>query len=154
MYPSTEYRLLTCPNCQLMTMCAGKKHITCSLIWLSFTNEVIVRDNAARQLFPHIQPVDYQTAVQLALAHLEADGVETTWSDALVSSQGDVTPLVLTTQDGTIIEQRQRLVEASSTRVYQTFTGLGGERGWLYFDWAWRLQYRPFSRPKYIISTS
>jgi uncharacterized protein YbjT (DUF2867 family) len=103
-------------------------------------NEVIVRDNAARQLFPHIQSVDYQTAVQLALAHLDAEGVETTWSDALVSSQGDITPLVLTTQDGMIIEQRQRLVEASVTRVYQTFTGLGGERGWLYFDWAWRLR--------------
>jgi uncharacterized protein YbjT (DUF2867 family) len=103
-------------------------------------NEVIVRDDKARRLFPSIQPIDYQTSVRLALTSLEASQVETAWSDALVTSQGDESPVVLTTQDGMIIEQRQRLVQATPAVVYRAFTGLGGERGWLYANWAWRLR--------------
>jgi uncharacterized protein YbjT (DUF2867 family) len=103
-------------------------------------NEVIVRDDKARRLFPGIQPMDYQTSVRLALTSLEASQVETAWSDALVTSQGDVSPVVLTTQDGMIIERRQRLVQATPAVVYRAFTGLGGERGWLYANWAWRLR--------------
>jgi hypothetical protein len=103
-------------------------------------NEVLVRDDTARRLFPAIQPMDYQTAVRLALASLEASQVETAWSDALVTSQGDVPPLILTVQDGMIMESRRRVVRASSSEVYRAFTGLGGERGWLYANWAWRLR--------------
>jgi uncharacterized protein YbjT (DUF2867 family) len=103
-------------------------------------NEVIVRDKAARQLFPQIQPMGYQAAVQSALASLAASQVETAWSDALRTSQGDVPPRVLTIRDGMIIETRRRVVRASAQAVYRAFTGLGGERGWLYANWAWRLR--------------
>jgi uncharacterized protein YbjT (DUF2867 family)/uncharacterized protein YndB with AHSA1/START domain len=103
-------------------------------------NEVIVRDDTARTLFPQIQPTDYATAVQRALSLLQASQVETSWSDALVTSQGGNTPVVLTTQDGMIIERRERTVVASAEAVYRTFTGLGGKRGWLAYDWAWRLR--------------
>lgn len=103
-------------------------------------NELIVREDSARQLFPHIRPLDYQTAVQRALARLDASQVETIWSDALSSSQGDVHPVTLTTRDGMIIEQRRQVVNAPPNAVYRAFTGLGGRRGWPYFDWAWRLR--------------
>jgi uncharacterized protein YbjT (DUF2867 family) len=103
-------------------------------------NEVIVRDDSARRLFPDIQLLDYHTSVELALARLEASQVETAWSDALVTSRGDAPPVVLTVQDGMIIESRRRLVQAKPSDVYSAFTGLGGERGWLYANWAWRLR--------------
>lgn len=103
-------------------------------------NELIVRDNAARRLFPNIQPTDYRTAVRRALARLEAAEVETIWSDALMSSQGDVEPVTLTTQDGMIIERRQQMVAAPAAIVYQTYASLGGDHGWPYFAWAWRLR--------------
>jgi uncharacterized protein YbjT (DUF2867 family) len=103
-------------------------------------NELIVREDTAQRLFPDIRPVDYQTAVQRALARLDASQVETIWSDALVSSQGDITPVTLATQDGMIIEQRQRVVNAPPTAVYRAYTGLGGRRGWPYFDWAWQIR--------------
>ena len=54
-------------------------------------NEVIVRDELANKIFPQIQPLDYKTSVQLALDRLEASQIESFWSDALVSSQGDST---------------------------------------------------------------
>ena len=103
-------------------------------------NEVVVRNDEARRLFPQIELMGYERAVQLALTRLEAGQVESSWSDALYTTQGDVPPVVLTTQDGMIIEQRQQVVEASPGKVFDAFTGLGGERGWLYMTWAWRIR--------------
>ena len=103
-------------------------------------NEVVVRDDAARQLFPHVRPVGYLTAVRIALSNLTAGHVETTWSDALVTSRGDTPPLVLGTHEGMIIEQHREMVEAPAADVYAAFASLGGERGWLYADWAWHLR--------------
>ncbi len=103
-------------------------------------NEVIVRDALARKLFPMIQPLDYETAVKLALGKLGSRDVETAWSDALTSSQGEKTPVSLISCEGMIIERRQRTVAAASKQVYRSFARLGGELGWLYLDWTWQLR--------------
>ena len=103
-------------------------------------NEVIVRDALAIKLFPAIQPLDYETAVRLALLKMDARDVETAWADALTSSQGDKTPVTLINTEGMIIERRQRMVSASADAVYRSFARLGGTRGWLYMDWAWQLR--------------
>jgi uncharacterized protein YbjT (DUF2867 family) len=103
-------------------------------------NENIVRDRSAQRLFPQIQPVSYRTAVERTLAALRAGNIETTWSDALSPIHGDVPPVVLTTQEGMILEHRQRYVAASPADVYKIFTGLGGKRGWLYMNWAWEIR--------------
>jgi uncharacterized protein YbjT (DUF2867 family) len=103
-------------------------------------NEVIVRNTAARELFPAIQPLDYANAVRLALVKMDAHDVETAWTDALISSQGVKTPVTLTSSEGMIIERRQRMVSAPAKTVYRSFARLGGARGWLYMDWAWQLR--------------
>jgi len=103
-------------------------------------NEVIVRDDTALQLFPDAHPIDYKTAVRLALEKMNTHGVETAWSGALTSSQGDKTPVTLISIEGLIIECRQMSVSAAADTVYQSFARLGGARGWLYMDWAWQLR--------------
>ena len=70
-------------------------------------NQVIVRNDTARQLFPQIQPLDYASALQQALEQLQTGRVETSWSDALLSSKGDVAPVSLTYREGVITEARQ-----------------------------------------------
>jgi uncharacterized protein YbjT (DUF2867 family) len=103
-------------------------------------NEVIVRDTSALQLFPAIQLLDYDSAVRLALEKMDARDVETAWSDALTSSQGDKTPVTLISSEGMILERRQQRVVAPADAVYRSFARLGGARGWLYMDWAWQLR--------------
>jgi len=103
-------------------------------------NEVVVRDHTAQELFPDVHPVDYATAVRRALVDLEAGKVETSWSDALSTTLGDVRPAELTTEQGMNIERRKEIVAAPPEAVYQVFSGLGGERGWLYADALWRLR--------------
>lgn len=103
-------------------------------------NEVIVRDALALKYFPAIQPLDYATAVRLALVKMDARDVETAWTNALTSSQGDKTPVTLISSEGMIIERRQQLVSAPASAVYRSFSRLGGARGWLYMDWAWQIR--------------
>ena len=103
-------------------------------------NEVIVRDAAALQLFPDIHPLDYESAVRLALEKMNSRDVETAWSDALTSSQGSQTPVALISREGLVIERRQLTVSAPAVEVYQCFARLGGARGWLYMDWAWQVR--------------
>ncbi len=103
-------------------------------------NEVIVRDDKARTLFPHLNPAGYQETVAKALETLNTGKVETVWSDALASSQGDIPPVFLTEQQGMIIERREQMVNAPTEKVFRTFSGLGGERGWLMLNFAWRLR--------------
>lgn len=103
-------------------------------------NEVVVRDDTARRLFPDIRLLDYRTAVERALVRLDAGNIESAWSDALVTSQGDAPPVVFAIQDGMMLERRQQVIEAPLAAAYQTFTSLGGEHGWPSFNWAWWLR--------------
>ena len=103
-------------------------------------NEVIVQDSAASKMFPEINPIDYKTAIKQALTGLETGKLETSWTDSLTSSMGDNFPVVLKTHEGMIIERRQTLINASSERLFEAFAGLGGNKGWLYMDWAWKLR--------------
>jgi len=101
---------------------------------------LIVRDQTARKLFPQIKPIDFQTAVRLALGRIQRDNVETSWSDALVTVAGDVKPYKLSVEEGMFIETRQRLLDLSPEAVFRSYAGIGGERGWLYMDWAWEMR--------------
>jgi uncharacterized protein YbjT (DUF2867 family) len=103
-------------------------------------NEVIVRNHHARELFPSIQLSSYEKAVEVALTSLHARDVESSWSDALASTLGDAQPVHLSIQEGMIVERRALEVPASTPEVYRAFTKLGGDQGWLYANWAWRLR--------------
>ena len=100
-------------------------------------NEVIVRDHSAARLFPGIRPRGYPTSLERALARVAKEQVETTWSDAQISTTGDAVVLTLTTREGLYLERRQKLVPAPAEVVYRVFTSLGGKRGWLYANWVW-----------------
>jgi uncharacterized protein YbjT (DUF2867 family) len=103
-------------------------------------NQVIVRDDSAQSIFPRIKPLGYLSAVKLALSNLKTGKIETAWSDALITSQVNVPLVKLTSQQGMMIKSWQRLVEASPQTIFDIFTRLGGQRGWLYANSAWQLR--------------
>jgi uncharacterized protein YbjT (DUF2867 family) len=103
-------------------------------------NELIVQDKVAKEVFPAIEPLNFATAVQLALGRIEEGRIETIWSDAVASSQGDLPPVYLVQEQGMLIERRQLEVQASPEAVFRTFAGIGGKRGWPAFNWLWGLR--------------
>lgn len=103
-------------------------------------NELIVRDHSASTLFPTVKPLDFESALRLALGRIEDGDIETVWSDALSSSKGDIKPLHLTQEQGMLIERRQQQVSAKPEIVFRAFSGLGGERGWPPHNWLWQVR--------------
>jgi uncharacterized protein YbjT (DUF2867 family) len=102
--------------------------------------ELVVKDKTAEEIFPEIEPIDYDTAVSLALKRIDDGEIETIWSDALASSSGDIQPVLLTQEQGMLLERRQLVVSATAEEVYQSFSSLGGELGWPPFNWLWRIR--------------
>ncbi|MCB0164055.1 MAG: DUF2867 domain-containing protein [Anaerolineae bacterium] len=105
-------------------------------------NEVIVRDSKARDIFPQIQPTDFMTALAVALKRVESGHVDSVWGDALVN-MADPDPAVdvlLTEEQGMMIERREQLVDASPEQVYTAFTHIGGEKGWFRYHILWQLR--------------
>src|SRR5512137_1335871 len=103
-------------------------------------NEVIVRDDSALRLIPAIRPLSYSEALDRALERLERGEVETAWSDALSNSPPGVPTVTLSTVEGMIIERRSVQVDLLPGPLFRAFTGLGGARGWLYWNWAWEIR--------------
>jgi uncharacterized protein YbjT (DUF2867 family)/uncharacterized protein YndB with AHSA1/START domain len=104
-------------------------------------NDVVVYDESAKDFFPDIELFTYEKAVRLALDKItDHREVETTWSDALLSSKGDEKPVELETKEGLNIERRIRHVDDPPEMVFRAFTSLGGEKGWLTYEWAWKLR--------------
>lgn len=102
-------------------------------------NITIVSD-AARRIFPQVEPLGFDDALRLALGRVQSEAVETSWMDALVVSQGDTRPVVLTSTEGMILETRRLVLDLPPAPVFQAYTGLGGDRGWLYLNWTWQVR--------------
>lgn len=103
-------------------------------------NELVVRSTLAKQLFPEIEPLDFATAVRLALKRLDGHHIDTLWTDALASSQGDVSPVYFTQEQGMLIERRCKRVVATPYAAYRAFASLGGRRGWPPYTWLWQIR--------------
>lgn len=102
--------------------------------------QAVVHGDVAERLFPQVEPLDFQTAVRLALGRIQRDDVETSWSDALVTTAGDTKPYTFSVEEGLMIERRQVRLDLPPEAVFRAYTGIGGERGWLYMDWAWEIR--------------
>jgi len=112
------------PNCLAVPLVSGIVH------------PVVGDRSRAQSLFPHIRRTPYQEAVSRAVGMVERQDVQTRWSDAL--GRGET--FRLEDREGLVREVRTRLVEASQESVFQAFSSLGGDTGWLAWDWAWELR--------------
>ncbi|MYC62203.1 MAG: SDR family oxidoreductase [Caldilineaceae bacterium SB0661_bin_34] len=103
-------------------------------------NDVIVTDDLARTIFPHIEPQDYASAIDIVINDLDEGRIDTSWSDAVGTTPEQDNPVRLETRQGMIIERRRRRVAASAQAVYRVCTGIGAARGWYFANWTWRLR--------------
>lgn len=99
-------------------------------------NEVVVRDDAAKDIFPNIQPMPYQEAVAHAVGQLKAQSVDTTWNDDYAEIDG----YSFQQEQGMMIEMRQRMLDAPPEDVFTVVSRIGGQNGWLYWNWLWKVR--------------
>jgi hypothetical protein len=103
--------------------------------------EVVAKDDKLEKLLS-IEPLTYREAVALAFQKIEQNNVVSSWKDALVSSYDDNSLLqhLHIPSDGCFIDQRLKPIEGDAQQVLDNIWSIGGQRGWYYGDWLWRLR--------------
>lgn len=104
-------------------------------------NKVVCRDYRIRELIPQ-QLFDCRLAIRLALERVRQHQIESSWTDA-----GEIPPAEWSTPGdpswagGTFYDDsRQILLAASPEEVWKAVVCIGGEAGWYYADWLWKLR--------------
>jgi hypothetical protein len=104
-------------------------------------NRVVCRDNRIRDLVPQ-RLVSCREAIQSGLERVRQSEVETCWSDA-----GRLNPPEwiacgdASYAGGTVLSCDHRIVvKAGHNELWERILSIGGESGWLYANWLWRLR--------------
>ena len=103
-------------------------------------NDVVVTDDRVRRLFPHIEPLNYASALDRVIEDLDVGLIDTSWSDAAGSAAERGQQVVLESSQGLIIERRSRRISAPAGDVYRVIAGIGAARGWYFASWTWRIR--------------
>jgi uncharacterized protein YbjT (DUF2867 family) len=101
-------------------------------------NEVVIRNTKVQTIFPQIKPKSYKDAVSEALSPLQS--MKIVPGGDIDVSQGPLIPISVFTEKGMIIEKRQIQIQASPETVFECFSSIGGQTGWLYMNWAWQIR--------------
>ncbi|MBN1817917.1 MAG: DUF2867 domain-containing protein [Sedimentisphaerales bacterium] len=103
-------------------------------------SDVIVQNHDARILFPDIHPMGYDEALRRAMDELQPQSFHETVEAILEQSVSKMHLREIRADRGMIMEVWQTVVRARHEAVFGAFSSLGGRRGWLSLDWAWRLR--------------
>jgi len=104
----------------------------------SLSNDVVCASDAALRLFPGVKPLDYDTAVKYALVRLSENAVETSWTAAYTPSYAK--PYTFKDSEGIIRHAHVLDIGAPAEVVFKVFCGIGGRRGWFYWQWLWAVK--------------
>jgi uncharacterized protein YbjT (DUF2867 family) len=104
-------------------------------------NPALCKDDTIKSRLPH-ELLSYREAIRIALQQLTGQQIETHWTDAGVTPLPEwAQPHDATWAGGTIYEDRRTLiVDATVPQVWETIITIGGDTGWYYANWLWRLR--------------
>jgi hypothetical protein len=101
-------------------------------------NRSVVTDPAALSVFP-IRPVGLRAAISRAMRYEDRAFALTRWSDAR-SSGGEPQSLAETRFGSKLVDARRIHVDVDADRAFVPIARIGGEQGWYYATWLWRIR--------------
>ena len=107
----------------------------------SLMNNVVCKEHQITTLFPR-KLLHYEEAVQLAFTRIEEDWVPSSWKDTLSGStlNPDLSIYVQVPRFGILRDKRTCAFSCPIEQVQKRVWSLGGERGWLTMNWAWKFR--------------
>ena len=107
----------------------------------SMSTEVISNDNRLFTMLG-IEPINYKTAIKMAFDRIEQNLVLSSWRDAMVSSRKDNTIMNYfeVPTFGCYKDVKEIEIQLMADEVVENFMSIGGENGWYYADWLWRMR--------------
>ena len=102
--------------------------------------EVICRNNDLNKILD-IEPLNYEAALKRAFLKIESNAVVSSWKDAYTSSgfTADISDFINVPTYGCFKDKRVKSVE-NPARSIDKIWGIGGENGWYYGNWLWKLR--------------
>lgn len=106
----------------------------------SMKMEVICKDNRLQKIL-NIKTLTYVEAIKLAFIKIEQNLVISSWKDSIASSsfKKNLNEFIQVPKFGCLKDHQSRKVE-DVDRALQNIFSIGGERGWYYGNWMWRIR--------------
>lgn len=105
----------------------------------SLMNNAICKEHRIQTLFP-MKLLTYEEAVRLSFTRIEEDWVPSSWKDSMSDSalNPDLSVYMHVPKFGTFTDQQNVPFSCPPEEVQKRIWSLGGDRGWLTMNWAWR----------------
>ena len=104
-------------------------------------SEVVCSNKLAQQIFPQIKPLTYDEALERALRVPDLSAiVERRVARQIAGPQRKSMLAQVVEDEGWVADIREGDVDASPAAVFAVVEGIGGERGWFYGTFLWRLR--------------
>jgi uncharacterized protein YbjT (DUF2867 family) len=104
----------------------------------SLRNPTLVSSDLAEKEFS-VRPRGLRAAIERAIVNEDREIAETRWSDAL-SSSGETKSWGGVRFGSRLVDSRAANVDASRAASFAPIQRIGGEIGWYFGDWLWRLR--------------
>lgn len=105
----------------------------------SMKMEVVAKDNRLQELLG-IQPITYEEAIKRAFLKIEQHLVASSWKDSLVAGRfSNLKGYIQVPKYGCLKDEKSLKIE-DPERVIQNIWAIGGERGWYYGNWLWKIR--------------
>ena len=101
-------------------------------------NETVVRGDEALKAFD-VRPMNARTALDRALRNEDREFAQTRWSDAYPARQGDAKWGGVRFGQR-LVDSRTVTVPLAADQVFPCVEAIGGDTGWYYANWLWRLR--------------
>lgn len=103
--------------------------------------DVVCRDNRIAQILPS-EPIPYKEAVKMAFVKIEQNAILSSWKDAFnYTGKFDPQEFLQVPKFGVFTDYKELDFAAQDMpRVIENMFAIGGNRGWYYANWLWRIR--------------
>lgn len=107
----------------------------------SMKNEVVCQNDDIKSIVPG-KCFSYRDSLKLAFVKIEQHSIVSSWKDALNRGYLETTFMdqIKVPQNGTLSSQVKISFDRSPDEVLENIWGIGGNRGWYYLNFLWKLR--------------
>jgi len=90
-----------------------------------------------------IEPLSYKESVEYAFQRIKQNLVTSSWKDAVVASDNDVSEIekfIEVPTHGCLRDLKKKRISGSPERVVNNIWSIGGEKGWYYGTYLWKIR--------------
>ena len=107
----------------------------------SMNNEVVCQNNGIDKILPR-KCLTYKEAIEKAFQKIDQNQIISSWTDSIGLGviDGKYMDHIEVPQFGCLKDERSKELKQESHKVLNNIWKIGGDNGWYYMDWAWKLR--------------